>query len=67
MTVEDFIWGEIIIKEGDIGECCYILFEGEVNVFVKNQFVAMLRSGVIFGETALDNDERWSATIQAKS
>ncbi len=63
---------EIIIKEGEIGDCCYILYSGTVKVlketFAKEQYaVAQIdaEGNAFFGEMALiDNDAR-TATIMA--
>ena len=41
----------------------FILFEGEVGVYVDGKCVAMLRDGKVFGERALAKDEKRTATI----
>jgi len=65
---------EIIIKEGEIGDCCYILYLGTVKVlkktFAKEQYaVAQIdaEGNAFFGEMALIDKDARTATIQAVS
>lgn len=65
---------EIIIKEGEIGDCCYILYSGTVKVlketFAKEQYaVAQIdaEGNAFFGEMALIDKDARTATIQAVS
>jgi len=64
--------GEVIVREGDVGENFYIIADGEV--LVKKQTAAgvsvtlsMLSRGQFFGEQALLHDEPRNATIEAMS
>jgi len=62
--------GDIVFEEGDRGDCCYILHEGQVKVLRRfpdgrRITLARLGPGSIFGELALFNGERRSATVQA--
>ncbi len=65
---------EIIIKEGEIGDCCYILFSGTVKVlketFAKEQYaVAQINAegNAFFGEMALIDKDARTATIKAET
>lgn len=65
---------EVIIKEGEIGDCCYILYSGTVKVlketFAKEQYaVAQIdaEGNAFFGEMALIDKDARTATIQAIS
>lgn len=62
--------GAIVFEEGDRGEKCYIVHSGAVKVLRRfpdgrRITLARLGPGSIFGELALFNGERRSATVQA--
>jgi len=61
--------GEIIFKEGDIGEAMYVIQSGEINITKKatsgDLIIATLQSGEIFGEMALFDRLPRSATARA--
>ena len=62
--------GEIVFEEGDRGDSCYIIHTGSVKVLRRfpdgrRLTLARLGAGAIFGELAIFNSERRSATIQA--
>jgi len=52
LEMKNFEQGSEIIKQGDIGDRMYLLRYGEVDVTVGNHKVAVLQSGVMFGEMA---------------
>lgn len=62
--------GDVIIKQGDVGESFYIIESGEVEVTKmvegKEQKFPGLKMGDYFGELALLNNEPRQATITAK-
>lgn len=63
--------GDIIFKEGDLGETLYLLTEGEVAIikgYDSEHPVKIDRqtNDSYFGEMALFDDDRRSATIQAE-
>lgn len=61
----EYIKGEMIIKEGDLGTCMYIIVTGEVDVIVGENKVATLGEKEVFGELAALDPEPRSATIIA--
>ncbi len=63
--MEEEIIGENIdvVTEGEIGNCMYIIFEGEVRIHKGNQTLAILKDNNYFGELALLDTETRSATV----
>ncbi|MCK5105503.1 MAG: cyclic nucleotide-binding domain-containing protein [Cyclobacteriaceae bacterium] len=61
--------GEVILKQGDSGNCMYIIQSGEVEVIRDNNGkevrLALRKVGDFFGEMALFSREVRSATIRA--
>ena len=61
--------GEVIIKQGESGNCMYVIQSGEVEVIRDNNGkevqLALRREGDFFGEMALFSREVRSATIRA--
>src|SRR6516164_9172142 len=53
--------GTAIVKEGEIGDCMYIIFDGQVNIHKQNQSIATLGAKDFFGELALLDTETRSA------
>ncbi|HVI51870.1 MAG TPA: cyclic nucleotide-binding domain-containing protein [Candidatus Sulfotelmatobacter sp.] len=67
---ESFLPGESIVTEGDLGDQLYLLFRGVVAVRKRmpdgsERELAQLSPGQLFGEMALFDDERRSATVVA--
>jgi CRP/FNR family transcriptional regulator len=60
---------ECIIRQGDLGECMYVVQTGKVEVFREEGGVeirlAVLEKGDFFGEMALFEQEVRSATVRA--
>ncbi len=64
-----YLDGEIIVRQGEVGDCMYVLLGGKVQVLAErpNGDVALsvLEPGSIFGEMALFSRTRRSATVRA--
>jgi len=62
--------GEIVFREGDEGDTCYVVRSGQVRAIREHSdgrsiTLAAFGPGEIFGELAMFDDERRSATIEA--
>jgi CRP-like cAMP-binding protein len=61
--------GDLIIREGDSGDCAYLIENGKVEIFKtindKKSVLATLGEGSILGEMALVDDQRRSASAAA--
>ncbi len=60
--------GEVVLQQGDMGDCCYFLKEGQATVSVKDTVkeakeVAKIGPGRCFGEDALVNETVRNATV----
>jgi len=61
--------GEAIVRQGDVGDCMYVVQVGRVEVVqstgVGEQHLAYLETGDFFGEMAVFEKEHRSATVRA--
>ena len=62
--------GEILFREGDTGDSCYLVRSGAVLLTREHQdgrmvALAEMRAGGLFGELAMFRGERRSATAEA--
>ena len=61
--------GELIVQQGDVGDCMYIIQSGQVEVIQrqgdKEFCLALLSEGEFFGEMALFEREVRCATVRA--
>ena len=61
--------GDIIVKQGDIGECMFVVLEGEVEVLLEEDgqeiLLAVRKEGEFFGEMAIFEREVRMATVRA--
>lgn len=64
--VKEYEPGEMIINEGDEDNCIYFLLSGRVRVFKNGIDICYLgRSGDVFGEMAVIEQEARSASVEA--
>jgi CRP-like cAMP-binding protein len=68
---EHFEPGQDIIRQGDIGHRLYLIWDGEVDVIQHEpsgpQYAKTLRAGQHFGEIALFENTRRTATVRART
>lgn len=61
--------GEMIVRQGEMGDCMYVIQKGEVEVILrkadKELCLAMLGEGDFFGEMGLFQREVRSASVRA--
>ena len=67
MTLKTFGCGEVIIREGDMGDFYYILSDGACDISKHGRVVLQARKGMGFGELALLYDSPRAATVVATS
>ena len=63
--------GDIIVAQGDSGDCMYVIQEGEAEVLRDEDGVAVvvdtMKAGDLFGEMAILEHTVRSATVRARS
>jgi CRP-like cAMP-binding protein len=61
--------GEDIVRQGDLGDCMFVVQSGRVEVLqatsAGEQHLAFLETGDFFGEMAVFEKEKRSATVRA--
>ena len=62
MQEEEYEQGTLIFREGEIGDCMYIIHQGEVNIHKGGTSLAKLKEKEVFGELALLDAEVRSAS-----
>jgi CRP-like cAMP-binding protein len=69
MLGKEYKDGEVIVRQGEIGDCMYLIQEGEVEVIQRHgdrEFcLSVLGPGDFFGEMALIEKEVRVATVRA--
>jgi CRP-like cAMP-binding protein len=63
--------GEIIVRQGDLGDCMYVIQDGDVEVLKEENgtqtVVDTMHTGDIFGEMAIIDKTVRSSTVRASS
>jgi NADH:ubiquinone reductase (H+-translocating) len=63
--------GDIIFQQGDLGDCVYVIEDGECDVLCERkgeqEHLATLGRGAYFGEMALLSNKTRSATLRART
>ena len=62
LTRHDYEKGSYIINKGDIGDCCFIIFQGKVGIILDHDNInSVTGPGEVLGEHALDTEKPRSA------
>jgi CRP/FNR family transcriptional regulator, cyclic AMP receptor protein len=67
MQEEEFEKGAILFNEGDIGDCMFVIYKGEVRIHKGSTTLAILKEKEVFGELSLLDSETRSASATANS
>jgi CRP/FNR family transcriptional regulator, cyclic AMP receptor protein len=67
MQEEEFEKGAILFNEGDIGDCMFIIYKGEVKIHKGATTLAVLKEKEVFGELSLLDSETRSASATANT
>ena len=62
MQEEEYEKDTIIFNEGEIGDCMYIIYQGEIKIHKGQVTLAILKEKEVFGELALLDAEMRSAS-----
>ena len=62
-----FQTGQVVMKEGEMGNTLHILMEGQVEVQIHDQVVGTFEPVEVFGEMAVIDSQPRSATVIAKT
>jgi len=57
--------GDVLITEGEYGDCMYIIVEGRMRVHSQDQTIIHLEAGAIVGELAILDPEPRTASVTA--
>jgi MFS family permease len=59
--------GQVVIKQGQVGDSFYVIIDGEVEVKENGSLLRVLSAGESFGEIALLRDVPRTTTVQART
>jgi len=67
MEEEEYEQQTVIFREGEMGDCMYIIHKGEVKIHKGNMALAILKEKEVFGELSLLDAETRSASATANT
>lgn len=66
-ATDSFAAGTVIFQQGDVGDAMYVVKAGEIEIQVDGETIDLVEPGGVFGELALIDDGKRSATAVARS
>lgn len=60
-----FASGRPFIRQGEVGDCLYVLIDGEADILVDNRLVTQRKAGDVLGELAILDKQPRRATCVA--
>ena len=67
MEEEEFEQDALIFREGEFGDCMYIIYTGAVKIHKSNTTLAILKEKEVFGELSLLDSEVRSASATTQT
>jgi sigma-B regulation protein RsbU (phosphoserine phosphatase) len=68
--IEEFDGGDVLIRQGDVGDFAYLIVEGSASVELETETgtaqIAIIESGAMLGEIAVFAETNRSATVRAR-
>ena len=61
----DFPGGMMLFREGDVGDACYVIIDGTIDISVNSLVISTLGRNQIIGEIAVFGHEPRTATVTA--
>lgn len=65
LTTQFYKQGDVICRQGDRGDCMYIIYKGEIGVEIKGMIIKVFQQNEHLGRDALETDKPRSATLLA--
>ena len=62
MKEEEVEANHVLFNEGDVGDCMYVIYKGEVRIHKGKAILAVLKEKEVFGELSLLDSETRSAS-----
>lgn len=67
MKEEEIEANNVLFNEGDVGDCMYVIYRGEVKIHKGSATLAILKEKEVFGELSLLDSETRSASATTHS
>lgn len=67
VTEVEFVRGEFLVHEGEVGLEAFVILDGTVSVRRKGRKLAEATAGAVLGEMSIITDHRRNATVKAET